>query len=79
MFGSKATSASFTFQRSAAKRTSRALICRAALAAAMPLRSDPEDAAVADVFGTLPVVVAVTLIRSRFTWNSSATTWATLV
>ena len=45
----------------------------------MPLRSEPEEAAVAEVFGTLPVVVAVILIRSRSTWNSSASTCATLV
>ena len=45
----------------------------------MPLRSEPEDAAVAEVFGTLPVVVAVIRTWSTSTWNSSATTWATLV
>jgi hypothetical protein len=55
------------------------LICCAALAAAMPLRSVPDEAAVADVLGTLPVVVAVIRIVSRSTWNSSASTCATLV
>ena len=45
----------------------------------MPLRSDPEEAAVAEVFGTLAVVVAVIFTRSTSIWNSSATTWATLV
>ena len=40
------------------------MIVRAAACAAMPLRSEPEEAAVADVFGTLPVVVAVILTRS---------------
>ena len=52
---------------------------RAAACAAMPLRSEPEDAAVAEVFGTLPVVVAVIRTWPMSTWNSSATTWATLV
>ena len=45
----------------------------------MPLRSDPEEAAVAEVFGTLAVVVAVIFTRSRSTWKQSATTCATLV
>jgi hypothetical protein len=36
----------------------------AASSAAMPLRSEPDEAAVAEVFGTLPVVVAVILTRS---------------
>ena len=45
----------------------------------MPLRSLPEEAAVAEVLGTLPVVVAVILTRAMSTWNSSATTCATLV
>ncbi len=35
----------------------------------MPLRSVPEEAAVAEVFGTLAVDVAVILIRSRSTWK----------
>ena len=35
----------------------RALICVAALSAAMPLRSEPDEAAVGEVFGTLPVEV----------------------
>ena len=52
---------------------------RAAASAAWPLRSVPEEAAVAEVLGTLPVVVAVIRTRSRSIWNSSATTWATLV
>ena len=39
----------------------------------------PDDAAVADVFGTFPVVVAVILIRPRSTFNTDATTCATLV
>ena len=61
-----------------ANAISRSLICRAASCAAMPLRSEPEEAAVAEVFGTLPVVVAVILTWSRSIWNSSATTCATL-
>ena len=51
---------------------------RAAAPAAMPLMSEPEEAAVAEVFGTLPVLVAVILMRSRSTCSSSATTCATL-
>ena len=51
---------------------------RAAFSAAMPLRSEPEEAAVAEVFGTLAVVVGVIFTFSRSTWNSSATTCATL-
>ena len=50
----------------------------AALRAAMPLRSEPEEAAVGAVLGTLPVVVAVIRTRSSPIPNSSATTWATL-
>ena len=42
--------------------------------AAMPFRSDPEDAAVGDVFGTFAVLVADTFTLSRLTPNSSATT-----
>ena len=49
----------------AAKSTSRSLIAAAASCAAMPLRSEPEEAAVGEVFGTLPVVVAVIFTRSR--------------
>ena len=55
------------------------MICTAAFCAAMPFRSDPDDAAVAEVFGTFAVVVAVIFTRSRSTWNTSATTCATLV
>ena len=36
----------------------------------MPLRSVPEEAAVAEVLGTLPVVVAVIFTRSMSTWNA---------
>ncbi len=54
-------------------------MARQALRAAMPLRSLPEEAAVGDVFGTLPVCVAVIFTRSRSTWNYSATTCATLM
>ncbi len=47
------------------KAIMRPLMVRAASRAAIPLRSEPDDAAVGDVFGTLPVVVAVmrTLIQ----------------
>jgi hypothetical protein len=34
----------------------------------------PEEAAVAEVFGTFSAVVFVTLIRSRSTWKASAAT-----
>ena len=44
----------------------------------MPLRSEPEDAAVGDVFGTLAVLVADTRMWSRSIANTSATTCATL-
>ena len=45
----------------------------------MPFRSVPDEAAVADVFGTLPVVVAVIFTLLISTWKASATTCATLV
>ena len=45
----------------------RSLMVRAAACAAMPLRSVPDDAAVAEVFGTLPVVVAVIFTASKST------------
>ena len=43
------------------------------------LEAVPEDAAVAEVFGTFSVVVFVTLIRSKPTENASATICAILV
>ena len=52
---------------------------RAALRAAMPLRSEPADAAVGAVFGTLSVRVEVIFTRSMPTPNSSATTCATFM
>ncbi|MCY1441674.1 hypothetical protein D9M71_579970 [compost metagenome] len=51
----------------------------AAFCAALPFRSAPLDAAVGEVFGTLSVLVAVICTRSISTWNTSATTCATLV
>ena len=45
----------------------------------MPLRSEPEDAAVGDVFGTFAVLVAETRMWSRSIENASATTCATLM
>ncbi len=45
----------------------------------MPFRSEPDEAAVAEVLGTLPVVVAVIFTLSISTWKQSATTCATLV
>jgi hypothetical protein len=55
------------------------LICSAASSAAMPFRSEPEEAAVAEVLGTFSVVVLVIFTVSKSTWKASATTWATLV
>ena len=57
----------------------RFLIAPAAIFAAMPLRSEPEEAAVGEVFGTFAVVVAVMRTRSMAMPNSSATTCATLM
>ena len=57
----------------------RSLIVAAARFAAMPFRSDPEDAAVGVVLGTMSVFVAVILTLSKSMPNSSATTCATLV
>ena len=45
----------------------------------MPFRSEPEEAAVAEVFGTLAVVVAVIFTVDISTWKASASTCATLV
>ena len=44
----------------------------------MPLRSEPDEAAVGEVFGTLPVLVADRRIWSMSIWKTSATTCATL-
>ena len=60
-------------------RTSRALICRAASTAAMPLRSAPTEPAVGEALGTLSVAVAVIRTRARSRPSSLATTCATLV
>jgi hypothetical protein len=67
------------FQRLEAKSVSLPRMMAAAWRAAMPLRSAPEEAAVAEVFGTLPVVVAVIRTAEASIPNSSATTCATLV
>ena len=71
------TSSSGTPNPWAASAAMRALMARAAFRAAMPLRSEPAEAAVGAVFGTLPVDVAVMRTRSSPIPNSSATTWAT--
>ena len=60
-------------------RSCGALMAPAAMRAAMPLRSEPEDAAVGEVLGTFAVVVAVMRTRSIPMPNSSATTCATLM
>ena len=52
---------------------------RAAACAAMPFMSVPDDAAVAEVLGTLPVLVAVIFTDPKSIWNSCATICATLV
>ena len=57
----------------------RSLIVAAARFAAMPFRSDPDDAAVGVVLGTMSVFVAVILTCAKSMPNSSATTCATLV
>ena len=49
----------------------------AALRAAKPFRSEPDEAAVAEVLGTLSVRVAVIRTRSGDTPSASATTWIT--
>jgi hypothetical protein len=54
-------------------------IVSAALKAAMPLRSAPEEAAVAEVLGTLSVRVAEARTRSIGTAKTSATICDTLV
>ena len=54
-------------------------IWRAASCAALPLRSLPVEAAVAEVLATLEVSVAEQRTRSSGRPSSCATTWATLV
>ena len=54
----------------------RDLIFSQATLIAIPFRSLPELAAVADVLGTLAVSVAVILTALIDTPNSSAATWA---
>ena len=66
-----------TFHVSLAKRVSRALMSRTARCTAMPFMSVPDEAAVAEVFGTLSVEVAVMWTRSSPMPNSSAATCAT--
>ncbi len=63
----------------AANTASRSRSWRAASCAALPFRSEPVDAAVADVFATLLVSVAVTRMRPKRIPSSCATTCATFV
>ena len=77
-FDEKVISPFGTSKCSAATSAMRSLICSAAFSAAMPFRSEPDEAAVGEVFGTLPVVVAVMRILSMSIWKASATTCATL-
>ena len=55
----------------------RSRIVSQAFCAAMPLRSEPEEAAVAEVLGTLAVSVAVILTSSGETPKREAATCAT--
>ncbi len=54
-------------------------MARAAACTALPLRSLPDEAAVAEVFGTFAVSVAFTRTPARVTPSSSATTCEILV
>ena len=53
------TSSAVTLYFSTANSVRRRLILRAAAFAAMPFMSEPDEAAVAEVFGTLAVLVAI--------------------
>ena len=68
-----------TWKCLAATAAIRILILSAACRAAMPFRSEPAEAAVAEVLGTLSVRVAETLTLPMSIRNVDATTWATLV
>ncbi len=56
----------------------RPRIVSQAASTAIPFRSVPDDAAVADVFGTLPVSVAVIRTASTFSPKAPAATCDTL-
>ena len=71
--GVKAMSCSGQFHFLAANSTSRALMVSAAFRAAMPFRSAPDEAAVAEVLGTLSVTVEVIFTRPISTWKALAT------
>ena len=45
----------------------------------MPFMSEPDEAAVAEVLGTLAVEVAVIFTVPTSTWKTLATTWATFM
>ena len=68
-------------ERSGASVSARSAIAdlRHASATAAPFRSLPDEAAVADVFGTLSVRVGMTRTRSGGTPRASAATWRILV
>ena len=57
----------------------RSRMVMAARHAAMPFKSVPEDAAVAEVLGTLPVLVGVVRICSRLSPKTDAVICLTLV
>ena len=65
---------SLTSKYSLAKLIKLLLIRRQASLAAIPLRSEPDEAAVGEVFGTFAVEVADTLTLETSTPNSFATT-----
>ena len=74
---SNRTEAGSAWARDATNSASRARIVSQAALAAIPFMSDPEDAAVALVFGTFAVSVAVIFTRSGVTPNRAAATCAT--
>jgi hypothetical protein len=76
---SKRTAAASPPHCAAANAASRSRSWRAASCAALPFRSLPVDAAVAEVLATFCVSVAVTRTCAKGMPSSCATTWATLV
>src|SRR5665213_4405038 len=74
----KVSAETLAFNNLAASFSIRARMMRAALRAAMPLRSAPDEAAVGEVLGTLSVRVAVIATWATSIPKTSATTCATL-
>ena len=73
------TSAGWMFSFRAATSASRSRIWSQAFLIAPPLRSAPEDAAVAEVFGTLSVRVGASRTADNGTPSAVAATWIILV